>query len=90
METRRNSLHVLLMLIKRIGHLFGDEQITQVYQELLNRLNDSNDQILILAVQVFGEFLVICQQQLTSGQARIIYEPLFTHLDDSNEDVQVS
>lgn len=66
----------------------ADEQVTNTYQELMNRLNDSNDSVLMLTVRVFGEFFTACGSLLSSGQAKIIYEPMFTHLDDSNEAVQ--
>ncbi len=64
--------------------------VTNIYRELLKRLDDSSDDIRLDACQTLAVFMRIVPADYDRNHYKYLLRGLLVHLDDTNPSIQVS
>eukprot|EP00111_Clytia_hemisphaerica_P003015 TCONS_00008591-protein len=90
--TRLVTVKVMLKLLQVCGPSFDVEQLHVIYPEVLKRLDDSSDDIRILATKALAAYFNSLpsnyDREFFQVHLEFIYKTLLIHMDDSHQNVQ--
>ena len=87
-DVRFSAVCLLKYIVEYCGPLFTEDMNKELYEQLLKRLDDSQDGIRIETCKVFEHFFDSLQNEWSSSLYDYTIKQIFVHLDDGNENVR--
>jgi hypothetical protein len=85
---RQSGLNFIKILASEIKNELTQEFLYEIYPIVLSRLDDSNDDIRILAVDALGVVINCSNFRFSKSTMEYIISILFLHMDDPNESLR--
>lgn len=90
--TRLLACRCVSNILRLVGNDLRTATLNKIYPELLKRLDDSSDEVRVVALQTLGQWLSSLNTdydaELFSPHLRLLFQQLLLHLDDTSASVQ--
>lgn len=87
-DTRRVSCCVIEHIVRKVGSVLDDVQITVVSKSLQKRLDDSSDAVRLGILPAISNFLSVASSSARNIDIKGFLSNLILHMDDPNEQIQ--
>lgn len=87
-DVRFSSVCLLKYMVQYCGPLLTEDMNRELYEQLLKRLDDSQDGIRIETCKVFEYFFDFLQNEWSSSLYDYTVKQIFVHLDDNDKKVR--